>query len=80
MSWLSGDLKRRIREEEWVRSFRDAAAELEREGKIPKGPALLLRSADGALTLTGGVLCGGLIAAVTAFLDYFVFNWLLHFF
>ena len=80
MTWLSDDLKRRIREEEWVRSYRDATAELERAGKIPKGPVLLLRNADGALTLTGGVLCGGVIGAATAFLDYFVFNWLLHFF
>ena len=80
MTWLSEDIKRRIREEEWVKSYRDAAAELESAGKLPKAPPLLLRRSERALTLTGCVLCGGIIGGVTAFLDYFVFNYLLHFF
>src|SRR5262249_49467378 len=77
VTWLSEDIKRRIREEEWVRSYRDAAAELESAGKLPKAPVLLLGRSERALMLAGGVLCGGIIAAVTAFLDFFVFNWLL---
>ena len=80
MPWLSDDLKRRIREEEWLQSYRDLSAELERAGKIPTGPVLLLRRWDGVLTIAGGVLYGGLIGAATVVLDFFMFNWLLHFF
>ena len=80
MTWLSEDLKRRVREEEWVRSYRDVTAELESEGRIPKGPLLLLRRQDGALTIAGGVLCGAVMGSMTAFLDFFIFNYLLHLF
>ena len=80
MPWLSEDLKRRIREEEWVQSYRDLSASLESEGRIPAGPTFLLRRSDRAFAITGGVLCGGLIAALTVLLDFILFNYLLHFF
>lgn len=78
MAYLPRELTRKIIEEEKLGILYDLQAGLEKEGKIPASPLLLLRKLQGVLEATGGFLLGGMVAAGTLLTNYVIFNFFLH--
>lgn len=78
MAYLPRELTRKIVEEERLSVLYEIQAGLEKEGKIPTSPLLLLRKFQRVLEATGGFLLGGIVAVGTLLGNYILFNFALH--
>lgn len=80
MSQLPEHLRRKIRDEERLDCFREMQQRLEREGRIPAGPPLLLRNYERPLQWAGGILIGLIVGSGSVLVSFILFNFILHLF
>jgi len=73
-------LKAKIRDEERLACFAEMQQRLEREGTIPPGPPLLLRTYERPLHMAGGVLIGLVVASGSVLINFVLFNYIRHLF